>query len=1353
MKKFIVVITLVLTILSAQFFGLGLSLPVAYADDLTGSSTSDSPNIYDFITGLTITKIAPDDSDALGSDVPQNGEFRMTYSFTIPQNSGLRDIDYFFLDLPDYVNVPSNVTNVNIVDSTYNLHVLDVSMLMPSHASNTTGEDAIRVDFTSQLEANTDTFVFSGEFWFEANFDADEVDAGGPITINFDSGRTSAPYAINIDFVEDPPVQPTFAKSVSRTWNSADNRHYYTWTLNLNPENVDLGSNVVITDELDFMTAYLFDSTPANVLGTSNGTDLRFMEYIGNVTQTNGTAAYTIGYTDTGVASEAPILTISFTEPVTERQTFTFETAVYANAYINLLQNGRDGVGGSGGSRDLDFDNDVEAATDLGTITSNVASSNYNIDVINKNRIGSVDTVNRTITYRIEANPYDYIVDNAYVTDQLPDGLTMDETTITFTYDDGLTPVPGASYAFDNVDEVPLSTDDSYYTGDYYVFDLGNITEEVWINFVVTIDDDQYYDQANITYRNDAYFHPPSNSEWYNRGRRDVPVTTDVLQKTTTAIDITNGIITWQLVINPNTNATNPVALADIVVTDPIPTNISTTPATTNNGLSYVPGSLTLHDGQGMEDEVTGATATYDSVNNQIVIDFDPDDTSDGVDVIDEEYRFTFQTQIEDAYIYKRNADSSVANTASYTSFNAGSGNDSATRSINPDMLQKSFVSYNYDTHNFRWHIHANPNNNELFNAVITDYISEDMVYIPGTFVIYDSGSNPYTDGAFSYTGHDPTVVNPQVPAENISGTLEYTFPAIVTDSYDIYFETEYVDYAQLSDNHLSLTSDYLEATNTAYFVHDELPTDTYVVIGDSERFTSSVVEKAPEYSSGEQYIDWVLTINKNQIEILGPSPVPDPESPPVVDGPIIYDNLQEGLVLDLDSIMLYNATVNSDNSITVDRTSGSADEVSYDRNSQVTYDSSNNRQLTFAFADTINTCYVMTFRTYIEAGYRNTDFNNTASFHALAGNENNTSGNERVLFATGGGYAAANIGHLLLTKVDADSGLPLSGATFELIDADGVVVDTKVTDTSGEALFEFVFFDRQYYYKESIPPYGYSADTSTLTPFVIDTATATDQPDDPDRTHTPDAIENTANDVAVEFYKYTQDGITGLQGAIFAIYDQSTPTVEIDRQTSDTNGLVAFTGLPAKSSYNIVELSAPLGFVRYTGTLTVDVTVGGPFNPTPSSITNAVDVRAVGTIRFMKYAENGVTPLADCVFGIYSVSEPTLLRGTATSLADGTVTFVPVAPGDYIIRELSAPTSYEVSSTELTATVGDAPGIYTTTPESLTNYIERIPSINPQTGDASSSMFERIMALLIMIVFILFAGIYVYNSYKKHEY
>ena len=183
MKKLLAVFTLVFAILAAQFFGIaGLTLPSAKAADVTPvvvrdgsgnviSVTYPNDSIEDFITDLELTEVQPDETDPLGTDgnpEPQNGAFRMTYSFYIRQDSGLLDEDYFFLDLPDYVHVPVNVSNVDIYDSMFGFHVCTVHMLMASDPLNTTGEDAIRVDFTDVLEAQTINFEFIGEFWFEA---------------------------------------------------------------------------------------------------------------------------------------------------------------------------------------------------------------------------------------------------------------------------------------------------------------------------------------------------------------------------------------------------------------------------------------------------------------------------------------------------------------------------------------------------------------------------------------------------------------------------------------------------------------------------------------------------------------------------------------------------------------------------------------------------------------------------------------------------------------------------------------------------------------------------------------------------------------------------------------------------------------------------------------------------------------------------------------------------------------------------------------------------------------------------------------------------------------------------------
>ena len=201
----------------------------------------------------------------------------------------------------------------------------------------------------------------------------------------------------------------------------------------------------------------------------------------------------------------------------------------------------------------------------------------------------------------------------------------------------------------------------------------------------------------------------------------------------------------------------------------------------------------------------------------------------------------------------------------------------------------------------------------------------------------------------------------------------------------------------------------------------------------------------------------------------------------------------------------------------------------------------------------------------------------------------------------------------------------------------------------------------------------------------MIDSKTATNQgDDDPDRTYSPAAIKNTANPVTVQFYKYDGNGI-GLQGALFYIYESGVPDIIIGEAVSDINGAVTFDNLAANRTYEIVEIMPPLGYLPDPSNppiLTVICTVGSvPFEPTPNSLTNISDDTAFSTVIFMKYAQDGSSPMGNCVFGLYNTAAPLFLLTTAVSQESGMVEFTNIPAGNYIIRELSAPEGYLISS------------------------------------------------------------------------
>ncbi len=102
---------------------------------------------------------------------------------------------------------------------------------------------------------------------------------------------------------------------------------------------------------------------------------------------------------------------------------------------------------------------------------------------------------------------------------------------------------------------------------------------------------------------------------------------------------------------------------------------------------------------------------------------------------------------------------------------------------------------------------------------------------------------------------------------------------------------------------------------------------------------------------------------------------------------------------------------------------------------------------------------------------------------------------NVYVEFASAGGYASGTVGRAVITKVDdSTSGVLLDGAKFELTDApnsDANVLDVQVTgedgNPTGQVIFDYIYYDTYYYYREVTPPSGYTGDTTTYYEIYID--------------------------------------------------------------------------------------------------------------------------------------------------------------------------------------------------------------------------------------------------------------------------
>ena len=320
------------------------------------------------------------------------------------------------------------------------------------------------------------------------------------------------------------------------------------------------------------------------------------------------------------------------------------------------------------------------------------------------------------------------------------------------------------------------------------------------------------------------------------------------------------------------------------------------------------------------------------------------------------------------------------------------------------------------------------------------------------------------------------------------------------------------------------------------------------------------------------------------------------------------------------------------------------------------------------------------------------------------------------------------------LHKVNGE-GRALAGAVFGLFEADG---STPVANPYGEGqatatsdangLVSFVGFEaKDYVVKELTAPEGYQLSTTSIAVSATELSAASDLVVDKGNVvnqpftaipPTPPVVEKPELTLySIQLHKVNNEG-KALAGAVFGLFeaDGVTPVANPYGEgqataTSDANGLVTFTGLEAKD-YVVKEITAPEGYQLSEEAITVSSSqliastnqvldqgkvVNKPFTaipPTPP-VVEKPELKLY-TIQLHK-----VNPLyqdlAGAVFGLFEADGVTPVanpygegQATATSDANGLVRFVGFEAKDYVVKELTAPAGYQLSTDSITVSAAE---------------------------------------------------------------
>ncbi|KAB2498302.1 choice-of-anchor A family protein, partial [Bacillus cereus] len=249
--------------------------------------------------------------------------------------------------------------------------------------------------------------------------------------------------------------------------------------------------------------------------------------------------------------------------------------------------------------------------------------------------------------------------------------------------------------------------------------------------------------------------------------------------------------------------------------------------------------------------------------------------------------------------------------------------------------------------------------------------------------------------------------------------------------------------------------------------------------------------------------------------------------------------------------------------------------------------------------------------------------------------------------------------GQFKLLKKDSESGQLLPGAKFDVIDKDGKVVETIVTDDKGEALSKRLPVG-SYTLKEVEAPKGYELSSSSVSVDVEANKVLTV---DVVNKKIPEKVTGQFEIVKVD----AEDKTKVLSDAEFEVYKEGK---KVDTLRTDKTGKVVSQKLePGK--YILKETKAPQGYKLLKEEIEVVVEAD---KVVEVQIENAKELGSLQVIK--KDAESGKV-LAGAEFKLKNEAGQVVGEAKTTN-KDGVVKFENLVPGKYTLEEMKAPEGYK---------------------------------------------------------------------------
>ncbi|MEF7647888.1 SpaA isopeptide-forming pilin-related protein [Bacillus cereus] len=261
--------------------------------------------------------------------------------------------------------------------------------------------------------------------------------------------------------------------------------------------------------------------------------------------------------------------------------------------------------------------------------------------------------------------------------------------------------------------------------------------------------------------------------------------------------------------------------------------------------------------------------------------------------------------------------------------------------------------------------------------------------------------------------------------------------------------------------------------------------------------------------------------------------------------------------------------------------------------------------------------------------------------------------------------------GQFKLLKKDSESGQLLPGAKFDVIDKDGKVVETIVTDDKGEALSKQLPVG-SYTLKEVEAPKGYELSSSSVSVDV-----------EANKVVTVDVVNKKISEKVTGQFEIVKvdakDKTKVLSDAEFEVYKDGKKVAELK---TDESGKVMSPKLPL-GEYKVKETKAPAGYKLSNKEWKVTIQ-----NEKEVVKVEAENEKILGSLQIIKMDDKDQTKrLAGAKFTLKDAKGNVVKEGITTDKS-GTVKVDGLVPGEYTLEETKAPEGYELTKQIIHVTV-----------------------------------------------------------------